>query len=1227
MALGQGGAWSCGGTVPLSANFNANHNRFTNLGVNLTTGDALSQGQSHLNELAAATASYSMGGNKLQSLGTDGATGDALSRNQSTLNSLAGPTASVSMNSQKLTGLTAGSANGDSLSFGQSGFSLNGLALNGNPLTGLAAATALSQGLAYGQGGGQLARVQMPKVIGVATANGSATTLTINVPAGSVNGTDALFAVISVQGGGSITPPAGWTQIGTYSCAGGGINCQGIFDHIITNSEPANYTWTDSATTNQFDGGIALVRNVNQTTPVDTSSTAGTGGSTLSIPALAPTTQGELALFGATTGGAEVLIGSTPAGAHNLWFQPNIGWGANVYSFPLFNTTGYAISVGETNTANNTFTTNEVLIRGLAGAPTTIPTLGSDSGLATNYGSNNNGSNIIQGYNVDNEFNVMAYGAINDASGDSSGAFQAAVNAACAAQQFPSGAVYQTPGVWVPAGEYLLLKPIIVQCPNGAIHFRGAGMGATSFVQKTNAIGQSHGPIIIDTVNALVSSIAPTTATALATGAGAALNFAGAYWMLDLSDTLRDFGGTPFNGKPQFDMRAFAKLSSTQANGATIICSNGSADNQNGNSLRFPNLGATAAQGGAACLYVDGNLALRCSMNIGGTLKSAASANGNFTTATTHEAECSYDGSSLRLFLDGSLLQTVAASGNISQRVDEDMTVGGFYGTFPIANPQSLWVGQLDSIEVSGTARHTAAYTMDTAKFSGDGNSILLLNGDNTINFPGQSTPAVFGLDRWNGQDLSGFGSNTQLGAWMLVRNTAFAAGAGNQLSDFSATGSVGLLAYLATNGRYTNLQLSGSYAGFLLTHSAFNTRQTNLRLSSSTFAAYMDTDASGVTHAKDLQLDSCGAMCMAISVGGGSWQGTYMAPQSNTKWAVLINNLSNSFTNYTFDDISEDDENGGNSTGVLIDSLGSYTFRGGGITSIGSGAPLTISSVTSFDNIAVHVQDMPVNFTYPSGPTTIFNFEGAYPVNGSASAEMQNVMYSNGASSNAPGLPSGVSFSNNASFAVDVLGNGGWTVNSNLALATVPTLSAGLNHLAVNSISDPAAATISVVGTTGGSAYGPYYVVCHDYNGGVTNPSAASNTIANGPASLTTGGYIHITWAGNTACKSWDVLKGNLTTALYGALPAGTTAVNDQGGATSTYSPPARNTTGDSIVGGMQISSGISWPLPASVVNGASFYCPNCDPPANPPVTCSSSGARTGSWVHGLNNQWLCTP
>lgn len=60
----------------------------------------------------------------------------------------------------------------------------------------------------------------------------------------------------------------------------------------------------------------------------------------------------------------------------------------------------------------------------------------------------------------------------------------------------------------------------------------------------------------------------------------------------------------------------------------------------------------------------------------------------------------------------------------------------------------------------------------------------------------------------------------------------------------------------------------------------------------------------------------------------------------------------------------------------------------------------------------------------------------------------------------------------------------------------------------------------------------------------------------------------------------------------------------------------------------GIAVSSGVDFAdLPNPVINGASFYCPDCDPPANPPVACTSSGAKTGSWVHGLNNTWICTP
>lgn len=48
---------------------------------------------------------------------------------------------------------------------------------------------------------------------------------------------------------------------------------------------------------------------------------------------------------------------------------------------------------------------------------------------------------------------------------------------------------------------------------------------------------------------------------------------------------------------------------------------------------------------------------------------------------------------------------------------------------------------------------------------------------------------------------------------------------------------------------------------------------------------------------------------------------------------------------------------------------------------------------------------------------------------------------------------------------------------------------------------------------------------------------------------------------------------------------------------------------------------------LPGSVTNGVRRYCVDCDPPVNPPVACTSTGAKTGAWVNGLNNTWVCVP
>jgi hypothetical protein len=180
--------------------------------------------------------------------------------------------------------------------------------------------------------------------------------------------------------------------------------------------------------------------------------------------------------------------------------------------------------------------------------------------------------------------------------------------------------------------------------------------------------------------------------------------------------------------------------------------------------------------------------------------------------------------------------------------------------------------------------------------------------------------------------------------------------------------------------------------------------------------------------------------------------------------------------------------------------------------------------------------------------------------------------------------------------------------------------------------IANPAAPTVSLGGTSGKTRYS-YYLVCHDENGGRTLASPVGS-ILTGNAALTGTNYNQISWRAVDGCWSWDILKGNTSTALATLQqpqlrgPEGSTTVfKDTGQVTRPYAPPTRNTTADVNVAGMSISKGIGWPLPETVVNGGSFYCPNCDPPANPPTDCTSRGARTGSWVHGLNNHWICIP
>jgi len=83
-------------------------------------------------------------------------------------------------------------------------------------------------------------------------------------------------------------------------------------------AESASFTWTNKAPANQIDGGIALFRNVNQTTPVDATQNASTSGSTLTVPALARDRARRFGAICNESGGGMTLTETVPRLLHAI---------------------------------------------------------------------------------------------------------------------------------------------------------------------------------------------------------------------------------------------------------------------------------------------------------------------------------------------------------------------------------------------------------------------------------------------------------------------------------------------------------------------------------------------------------------------------------------------------------------------------------------------------------------------------------------------------------------------------------------------------------------------------------------------------------------------------------------------------------------------------------------------------------------------------------------------
>ncbi len=276
-------------------------------------------------------------------------------------------------------------------------------------------------------------------------------------------------------------------------------------------------------------------------------------------------------------------------------------------------------------------------------------------------------------------------------------AIQAALNDAC------QTAPYVRP-VYIPEGTFLLSQPIDLTCNNEIVGASRRG----SILQPT-----FHGPAI------LIGSPMPsfTTGPALVGTGNSMVEPLGPYnnGVVDL----RDVPTGELDGLSAFTAEAFVNVTSYDPNDGymSIVTSQGHLGNTG------PGLGSGMAFGmGVSNQQLEGILTL--------SSQTVVLFSPTISFNTTHHVALSYDGATVRLFLDGAVVSSSPASGTIVQRTFEDVNLASTGEGLEGQPWEAPFVGSIDSVRLSSVARYTDAFPVPTEKPETDASTLALANFD-----------------------------------------------------------------------------------------------------------------------------------------------------------------------------------------------------------------------------------------------------------------------------------------------------------------------------------------------------------------------------------------------------------------------------------------------------------------------------------------------------------------
>lgn len=386
-----------------------------------------------------------------------------------------------------------------------------------------------------------------------------------------------------------------------------------------------------------------------------------------------------------------------------------------------------------------------------------------------------------------------------------SGNLQAAVNAAAQGQS-----------VWLGSNTFTLSQPLLRQTPQVRIQ------GASKFGATIQG-GGFYGPLMV----IQPANRNPTMTTALLTGTGNALQFAGT--SSDGWYQLRDINTVNLDGAAAMCLEFCFKPSNTGAGTAGGVTSQGRRSASDTRTFAF---GIQQGNSGSVTAY----------MTVGGVKYTLNSAGATLVNGTAIYLALTYDGSTIRLFggpPGGSctVLASQAATGTVAHPVTEDVLIGGILSVWPECNGFSNFAaaGVYDGIRISNTARYTSSFTAPSAKITTtDSNTLGLLNFDSFIADGGTISAS-------NGPLAKCYVGASGVG-WLPYRVQNVAVTAGQHVTEnvalVGSSSSYAVWQQFCYQNEYRHLVISGCAAGLFFGQDTYDSQIDDVTISAPSIQA-----------------------------------------------------------------------------------------------------------------------------------------------------------------------------------------------------------------------------------------------------------------------------------------------------------------------------------------------------------------------------------------------------